>query len=193
MPPWTPWPDCTASCSTSGCWPAPATCTSAGSPRSRRRPPPRWPGRARAGSNSPPAATWRCGGPRGRPAAPELADALGTLIDDHLAALESIAGPAAGTGDDAAPAAPERAGDDGVRAAVLGALGDTLDLDSSALRTTDVLRELPGFDSFRLVDVIDRVERRLGVEVPATALSAADLRDVGSLCAMFGAATGGAR
>ncbi|NED54159.1 acyl carrier protein, partial [Micromonospora aurantiaca] len=129
----------------------------------------------------------------GRPAAPELADALGALIADHLAALESIAGPAAGTVDDAAPAAPDRAGDDGVRAAVLGALGDTLDLDGSALRTTDVLRELPGFDSFRLVDVIDRVERRLGVEVPATALSAADLRDVGSLCAMFGAATGGAR
>ncbi|MFI2710880.1 acyl carrier protein [Micromonospora sp. NPDC018662] len=117
----------------------------------------------------------------GRPAAPELADALGALIADHLAALESIAGPAT------------PAGGDGVRAAVLGALGDTLHLDGSELRATDVLRELPGFDSFRLVDVIDRVERRLGVEVPATALSAADLRDVGSLCAMFGAAAGGAR
>ncbi|MFD6640330.1 acyl carrier protein [Micromonospora chalcea] len=129
----------------------------------------------------------------GRPAAPELVDALGALISDHLAALESIAEPAATPGHDAVPPAPDPAGGDGVRAAVLGALGDTLDLDGSTLRTTDVLRELPGFDSFRLVDVIDRVERRLGVEVPATALSAADLRDVGSLCAMFGAATGGAR
>ncbi|MDG4800366.1 acyl carrier protein [Micromonospora sp. WMMD980] len=119
----------------------------------------------------------------GRPAAPELVDALAALLAEHLDALESMATPTA-----AAPA-----GGDGVRAAVLGALGDTLHLDGAALRTTDVLRELPGFDSFRLVDVIDRVERRLGVEVPATALSAADLRDVGSLCAMFGAAAGGAR
>ncbi|MCZ7437001.1 acyl carrier protein [Micromonospora sp. WMMC241] len=124
----------------------------------------------------------------GRPATPELADALGALIAEHLDALESIAAPTGPEGADAAPA-----GGDGVRAAVLGALGDTLHLDGSALHTTDVLRELPGFDSFRLVDVIDRVERRLGVEVPATALSAADLRDVGSLCAMFGAAAGGVR
>ncbi|WP_089154315.1 acyl carrier protein [Micromonospora sp. NBS 11-29] len=129
----------------------------------------------------------------GRPAAPELADALGTLIADHLVALESIADPTATPGGDTAPDAAPPAGGDGVRAAVLGALGDTLHLDESALRATDVLRDLPGFDSFRLVDVIDRVERRLGVEVPATALSAADLRDVGSLCAMFGAAAGGAR
>ncbi|WBB76135.1 acyl carrier protein [Micromonospora sp. WMMD1128] len=122
----------------------------------------------------------------GRPAAPELADALGTLVESHLTALESV-------GADAAPAGAGPAGGDGVRAAVLGALGDTLHLDGSELHSSDVLRELPGFDSFRLVDVIDRVEQRLGVEVPATALSAADLRDVGSLCAMFGAAAGGAR
>ncbi|TBL39256.1 acyl carrier protein, partial [Verrucosispora sp. SN26_14.1] len=84
-----------------------------------------------------------------------------------------------------APRAADASGDGPVQAAVLGALRDTLHLDEARLRPTDVLRDLPGFDSFRLVDVIDRVERRLGVEVPATALSAADLRDVGSLCAMF--------
>ncbi|MFI7026195.1 acyl carrier protein [Micromonospora sp. NPDC049900] len=115
----------------------------------------------------------------GRPASPELADALGALVDEYLSAVEAI-GAAPAAGDDG-----PRAGGGPVRAAVLGALRDTLHLDEDRLRSTDVLRDLPGFDSFRLVDVIDRVERRLGVEVPATALSAADLRDVGSLCAMF--------
>ncbi|GIJ80001.1 Acyl carrier protein [Micromonospora phaseoli] len=121
----------------------------------------------------------------GRPAVPELADALTTLLDEHLATLEAIAGSTPTTTGDT----PQGA-DGPVRAAVLGALRETLHLDDAGLRSTDVLRDLPGFDSFRLVDVIDQVERRLGVEVPATALSAADLRDVGSLCAMFTDATG---
>ncbi|MGW0505190.1 acyl carrier protein [Micromonospora sp. NPDC003241] len=130
----------------------------------------------------------------GRPASPELAGALGALVDEYLSAVEAI-GAAPTTGGDASRAGDgSRTGDGPVQAAVLGALRDTLHLDEDRLRPTDVLRDLPGFDSFRLVDVIDRVERRLGVEVPATALSAADLRDVGSLCAMFADAsrTGGA-
>jgi acyl carrier protein len=131
---------------------------------------------------------------RGR-ATPGLADALAALLAEHLATLES----AAATLESAGPSrtGPSRSGprDEPVRAAVVGALCETLHVDQSRLRAADTLRDLPGFNSFRLVDVIDRVERRLGVEVPAAALSAADLHDVDSLCAMFASAApaGGGR
>lgn len=47
------------------------------------------------------------------------------------------------------------------------------------------LRELPGFSSFRLVDVIERVEARLGREVEPEALTPESLRDLDSLCGLF--------
>jgi acyl carrier protein len=72
-----------------------------------------------------------------------------------------------------------------VEAAVFAALRDTLHVDDERLRAAPTLRDLPGFNSFRLVDVIDRVEHDLGVTVPGDALNAGNLRSVGSLCAMF--------
>jgi acyl carrier protein len=68
--------------------------------------------------------------------------------------------------------------------AVLDALRDTLPLDDGAIREAATLRALPGFNSFRLVDVIDRVERRLGVQLPAE-VAADDLQDVEGLCRLF--------
>jgi acyl carrier protein len=131
---------------------------------------------------------------RGR-AAPGVVDALAALLAEHLATLESLAASLEPAGP--SRSGPSRAGprDEPVRAAVLGALCETLHVDDSRLHAADTLRDLPGFNSFRLVDVIDRVERRLGVEVPAAALSAADLHDVDSLCAMFASAApaGGGR
>ncbi|TDC35526.1 acyl carrier protein [Kribbella albertanoniae] len=46
------------------------------------------------------------------------------------------------------------------------------------------LRDLPGFDSFRLVQVIDRAEERLGVGLPPGA-TAADLWTFDGLCRLF--------
>ncbi|GGM47032.1 acyl carrier protein [Dactylosporangium sucinum] len=75
-----------------------------------------------------------------------------------------------------------------VETAVLTALRETLDIEDERLRAARTLRDLPGFNSFRLVDVIERVEHDLGVTVPGDALTAENLRDVGSLCAMFATA-----
>lgn len=56
------------------------------------------------------------------------------------------------------------------------------------------LRDLPGFSSFRLLDVIDRIEARLEVRLDANDLTADSLRDAGTLSALFaGAARAGAR
>jgi acyl carrier protein len=74
-----------------------------------------------------------------------------------------------------------------VAEAVLEALAVTLGLDAAEIEPVSALRSLPGFDSFRLVQVIDRAEARLGVEFPSDA-SAADLADVAGLCRLFGRA-----
>lgn len=79
------------------------------------------------------------------------------------------------------------AGPASVAEAVLEALAATLHLDPAEIDPTSTLRSLPGFDSFRLVQVIDRAEARLKVEFPADA-SAADLADVAGLCRLFGRA-----
>jgi acyl carrier protein len=71
--------------------------------------------------------------------------------------------------------------------AVLEALAVTLQLDAAEVQPISALRSLPGFDSFKLVQVIDLAEARLGVEFPSDA-SAADLADVAGLCRLFGRA-----
>nr|WP_042178167.1 acyl carrier protein [Kibdelosporangium sp. MJ126-NF4]CEL13020.1 FIG01042921: hypothetical protein [Kibdelosporangium sp. MJ126-NF4]CTQ98706.1 FIG01042921: hypothetical protein [Kibdelosporangium sp. MJ126-NF4] len=74
--------------------------------------------------------------------------------------------------------------DDSVDAAVVSELCGTLGLDESVVRAEDTLRSLPGFNSFRLVDAIDRIEHRLGVHLPGD-LAVDDLRDVAGLCRLF--------
>lgn len=69
-----------------------------------------------------------------------------------------------------------------VRTAVVAELA-ALELNVHSGRT--VLRDVPGFSSFRLVDVIERVEARLGVEVAAEALTPESLRSLDSLCGLF--------
>lgn len=75
-----------------------------------------------------------------------------------------------------------------VTRAVLDAVRHTLRLDEQTIRTAGTLRALPGFDSFRLVDIISRVEDRLGVRLPGD-LSGDKLGDVDGLCELFTAAT----
>lgn len=71
-----------------------------------------------------------------------------------------------------------------VRAVVLAAIGEVLGIDEATALGAPTLRDLPGYNSFRLVDVVQRIEKRLGVEAPT--LSSAALRDVDSLCEAFG-------
>jgi hypothetical protein len=106
---------------------------------------------------------------RGRPASLALAEELRRLLAADLALARRLAG--------------DR--DTSVRAAVLGAIRNTLDVDDLAIEVAPTLRDLPGFSSLRLVEVIERVERRLGVDPLADGITAGDLRDVDALCRLF--------
>jgi hypothetical protein len=84
-------------------------------------------------------------------------------------------------------------GEDGavmVRAAVVAALGTVLGLDAHTINASRALRELPGFDSYRLVEAIERTEQMLGVEAAVNRVGADGLRDLNGLCRMFTAAEG---
>jgi len=76
-----------------------------------------------------------------------------------------------------------------ITAVVREALGSVLRLDVSQLDDTAALRSLEGFNSFRLVDVIDLTEARLGTEFPADA-DARDLADLAGLARLFARAAG---
>jgi acyl carrier protein len=71
-----------------------------------------------------------------------------------------------------------------VVSAVTEAVRSSLVLDGRPIHGVDELRALPGFNSFRLVEIIDRIERDLGVELPAE-VGADDLQDVDGLCRLF--------
>jgi len=74
-----------------------------------------------------------------------------------------------------------------VRTVVAAELSAVLEVRVHSGRTP--LREFPGFSSFRLVDVIERVEARLGREVEPDALTPDSLRDLDSLCGLFARST----
>jgi acyl carrier protein len=75
-------------------------------------------------------------------------------------------------------------GDSEIAAAVRETIGEILELDAATIAPATPLRQLPGFDSFRLVEIIDRAESVLGLEFPPGA-SADDLVDVDGLCRLF--------
>lgn len=79
----------------------------------------------------------------------------------------------------------ETLADDLVREAVTEALCAVLHIAGTEIQDSRPLRELPGYNSFRLVDVINRVEDRLGLQLDPGALTAENLRDPGSLRHLF--------
>jgi len=107
---------------------------------------------------------------RGEPAEPGVLDRVTELFSRDV----ELAGQRA----DVARAHP-------VHEAVLDALRGSLNVDDETVRTSATLRDLPGFTSFRLVDVIERVERRLGIELAPGAIVAANLSDLAGLCRLF--------
>lgn len=125
---------------------------------------------------------------QGRPADPGIVDGLAELIGANAETLTALAD---AERNPPATGAEPATGPEPVRDVVLHALRESLPVDAAGISASATLRDLPGFNSFRLVDVIDRVERDLGVRLPDNAIAAADLRDVDSLCAMFATAERG--
>lgn len=60
-----------------------------------------------------------------------------------------------------------------------------LAVDPATLSSTRTLTELPTFSSFRVVDIVERVEQSLGVEVDAALLTPDNLHDLAGLCGVF--------
>lgn len=61
---------------------------------------------------------------------------------------------------------------------------ELLEVTPEVVAQADSLAEVPGFDSFRMVDMVERVERVLGVELPADELVPENLRCVDRLSAL---------
>lgn len=69
--------------------------------------------------------------------------------------------------------------------AVIASASAVLAVDPATLRRARTLTELPTFSSFRLADLIERIEQALGVEADAALLTPDNLHDVAGLCRVF--------
>lgn len=85
--------------------------------------------------------------------------------------------------EDAAIAARLAGG--GIRAALVDVVGEVLRIEERSGVAGAVLRDLPNYNSLRLVEIVERAEVRLGVRLDDTDLTPQALRDVDSLCAAF--------
>ncbi|TDP92851.1 acyl carrier protein [Labedaea rhizosphaerae] len=120
-------------------------------------------------------------GRRGGGPSDELLDALRALL---RADAELVIAVAAGTA--AAEATGESSvDDDAVTAVVVAAIATVLGVDEAEVRAAGSLRELAGFNSFRLVEIIERAEGALGVELTDEDLTPDTLTRTGALCAAF--------
>lgn len=70
------------------------------------------------------------------------------------------------------------------RTAVLAAATEVLGAEPAAEPGRD-LAELPGFNSFRAMEIVEQVEQRLDVELEAEDLVPANLFHLEALCAVF--------
>lgn len=78
------------------------------------------------------------------------------------------------------------AGPTAIKDLVIGAVRTALRLGETVPVPTDrPLRALPNFNSFRLVDIIEQVESRLGVTLDADDLTVETLRDIDTMAELF--------
>jgi hypothetical protein len=113
---------------------------------------------------------------RGQPADSNLAERLAELMAGDRVVAKQIAQPSQAPADDEA---------DSVRTMLVDLLCQTLAVDAGTVRGARELRELPGFNSFRLVDLIEQAESRLGVRLAPSSISATSLGDLDALCGIF--------
>jgi acyl carrier protein len=113
---------------------------------------------------------------RGAALPPSIVERLAELLDGDVELAVRLA-------ERVAPEGP-------VAAAVREAVRTVLRLDEAGDWLTSPFRSLPNFNSFRLVDIVELVESRLGVTVDAEDLTVDALRDVDSLTRLFARAVG---
>ncbi|MEE1942751.1 acyl-CoA dehydrogenase family protein [Streptomyces sp. TRM 70361] len=77
-----------------------------------------------------------------------------------------------------------------VRATVISTAAEVLAVDSGALARDGELHRLPAFNSFRMVELVERIEELLGVEADPSGLTPETLRTVDGFCRLFERAAG---
>ncbi|MGW3953929.1 acyl carrier protein [Streptomyces sp. NPDC004752] len=113
---------------------------------------------------------------RGRPEPAGLTDRLARLL---RADTEVFGGPSAGP----EPAAPVTGhGLEADRRAVAATVADVLGTDPSVLLSGTRLPDVPAFSSFRLAELIDRLEDELGIEFDGDDLTPENFEDVDAVC-----------
>lgn len=117
---------------------------------------------------------------RGQAVSPTLVDQLHDLLRQDVLLARRLASDTAG--------GPRPFVTDELKSAVLDELKSITGRKDGSLDAETELRSLPGFSSFRLVGLIERAEKRLGLQLDPDDLTAESLRTVSSLCEMFGRA-----
>jgi acyl carrier protein len=74
----------------------------------------------------------------------------------------------------------------GLRELVATTVADVLGVPVSEVENSADLTAFPTFTSFRALDIVESVERRLAAEVDPNDLVPENLRHLDSLCAIFG-------
>ena len=97
---------------------------------------------------------------------------------------EQLAADAAvfGAGPTGSAPAPDTDPDQELRAAVAEEAGAVLRAPAGELLGGAELRSFPAFSSFRMVEIVERLEERLGIEMAPEDLVPENLRDVDTLC-----------
>ncbi|MFF4397098.1 phosphopantetheine-binding protein [Streptomyces sp. NPDC001480] len=72
-----------------------------------------------------------------------------------------------------------------VRTVVTGISAEVLGVDQADLHSTSTLTQLPTFSSFRIVEIVERVEEELDTEVEASELTPDNLSRLDTLIALF--------
>lgn len=80
---------------------------------------------------------------------------------------------------------------DDVRGTVISVAADTLAVEPGAVRATTTLAELPAFNSFRIVEIVERLEGELQVRLDPSDLVPDNLMTIEALCGLFERVAGG--
>ncbi|MFC7309287.1 hypothetical protein ACFQVC_34395 [Streptomyces monticola] len=122
---------------------------------------------------------------RGRPEARDLTARLAAQLrgDVEVFGAATGAGPApAARAPEAGATVPQAPAADALRGHVAAAAGAVLKADPAALLDGRELADVPGFTSFRVVEIVERLERELSLEFAADDLVPENLHHVDGIC-----------
>lgn len=115
---------------------------------------------------------------RNRPAPPDLYDRLAALLSGDTLLARPLT---------LAPETPAEARS--IHQTVVAVVGEVLSVDRATLLRVRTLTDLPAFSSFRIAEILERVEEALGVEVEPAALTPENLSHLDTLCSIFARTT----